>query len=217
MKVHTITGTGFSGNIYLVDAARPVLIDTGWSPDNTHAASQINEILEGRQLAHNILTHRHIDHVGGALSFQEEFGGDILAHEDDAQPLIDGDAVSTGATMFGGDIAPMEVSRLSDGDKIDLGDGEYLEVMHTPGHTIGSMCLIGRNGLFSGDTVFSDGGVGRWDLPTGDYDRLLASLEKLADLNVHDLYPGHGPPALGNAPEHLAMSLRAMKLYGRYG
>ena len=88
--------------------------------------------------------------------------------------------------------------------------------MHTPGHTIGSMCLIGKNCLFSGDTVFADGGVGRWDLDTGNYEQLLDSLEKLADIMVDDLYPGHGPSARGNAPDHLAMSLRALKMYGRY-
>ena len=79
------------------------------------------------------------------------------------------------------------------------------------------MCLVGQNALFSGDTVFADGGVGRWDLPSGDYDRLLASIEKLADIMVDDLYPGHGSSAIGNAPEHLAMSLKAMRMYGRYG
>lgn len=217
MKVHTLTGTGFSGNIFLIDAERPALIDTGWSTDIGYAAPQVNDILQGRRLAHIILTHRHIDHVGGALSFQEEFGGKMLAHEDDAQALIDGDAVSTGATLFGGDIAPMNVSRVAHGDKIDLGNEEFLEVMHTPGHTIGSMCLIGGNCLFSGDTVFADGGVGRWDLETGDYDQLLASVEKLADVMADDLYPGHGPSAIGNAPEHLAMGLKALRMYGRFG
>ena len=216
MKVHTLTGTGFSGNIFLADAEKPVLIDAGWSPDIDHAAAQVNDVLEGRQLAYIILTHRHIDHVGGALAFQEEFGGQILAHEDDADSLIAGDPVSTGARMFGGDISPMDVSKVSHGDKIDLGNDESLEVMLTPGHTIGSMCLLGQNSLFSGDTVFTDGGVGRWDLETGDYDQLLASIEKLTDIMVDDLYPGHGPSAIGNAPEHLAMGLKAMKMYGRF-
>ena len=217
MKVHTIAGAGFSGNIFLIDAEKPVLIDAGWSPDIGYAGTQVSEILQGRQLVHIILTHRHIDHVGGALAFQDEFGGEMLAHEDDAQSLIDGDADSTGARMFGGDISPMQVNKVSHGDKIDLGNDECLEVMHTPGHTIGSMCLIGQNAIFSGDTVFADGGVGRWDLETGDYDTLLASIEKLSTIMVDNLYPGHGPSAIGNAKEHLAMGLRALKMYGRFG
>ncbi len=217
MKVHTITGSGISGNIFLIDAEKPVLIDAGWSSDIDYAAAQVNDILGERKLAHIILTHRHIDHVGGALAFQDEFGGEMLAHEDDADSLIAGDAVSTGATMFGGDIAPMDVTKVAHGHKIDLGNDEFLEVMHTPGHTIGGMCLIGQKALFSGDTVFAGGGVDRWDLETGDYAQLLSSIEKLCDMMIDDLYPGHGPPAIGNAPEHLALSLQALKMHGRFG
>ena len=113
MKVHTITGSGISGNIFLIDAEKPVLIDAGWSSDIDYAAAQVNDILGERKLAHIILTHRHIDHVGGALAFQDEFGGEMLAHEDDADSLIAGDAVSTGATMFGGDITFCRMFALS--------------------------------------------------------------------------------------------------------
>ncbi len=201
----------------MIEAEKPVIIDTGASSNIDFAIAEVNEILQGKKLEYIILTHRHIDHVGGALAFQEEFGGEIIAHEDDAQCLIDGDSVSTGATMFGGEVSPMQVTTLAHGDKIDLGGGEFLEVMLTPGHTIGSMCLIGLNAIFSGDTVFADGGVGRWDLDTGNYEQLLASIEKLAEIEVNDLYPGHGPSAIGNAPKHLAMSLKALKMYGRFG
>ena len=64
--------------------------------------------------------------------------------------------------------------------------------------------------------MFTDGGVGRWDLENGNYEQLVASIEKLKDIVVDDLYPGHGPSAIGNAPEHLAMGLKAMKMYGRF-
>ena len=217
MRVHTIIDAGFSGNIFFIDAEKPTLIDAGLSSDISYASKQIHELLAGRKLDYIILTHRHIDHVGGALAFQDEFGGEIIAHEDDADSLIAGDSISTGARMFGGEIFPMVVTKVAHGDKIDLGNDEFLQVMLTPGHTIGSMCLIGGNCLFSGDTLFADGGVGRWDLETGNYEQLLASIEKLTDIMVDDLHPGHGPSALGNAPEHLAMSFRALKMYGRYG
>jgi glyoxylase-like metal-dependent hydrolase (beta-lactamase superfamily II) len=217
MKVHSIAGLGFSGNMFFVDAERPCLIDAGWDSDTEHSALQLRQLLKGRDLAYIILTHRHIDHVGGAMSFYGEFGGEMLAHADDAQPLISGDAESTGATMFGGDIQPMPVTALHDGDFIDLGGGEGLNVIHTPGHTVGSMCLLGSGNLFSGDTVFADGGVGRWDLDTGNYDQLLASLEKLAGLDVDNVYPGHGPSVKGMAREHIALSLRHIRLLGRFG
>ncbi len=217
MKVYAIEGFGFSGNIYLLDAEKPCLVDTGWEPDIAYCSEEVQHLLRGRRLEHVILTHRHIDHVGGAMSFYGEFGGDILAHEADAEALISGDQESTGATIFGGWILPMPVAKLTDGQTIDLGGGESLRVLHTPGHTVGSMCLISGNSLFSGDTVFADGGVGRWDLETGDYDQLLASVEKLSGLGMDNMYPGHGPCVEGDAGKHIDLSLRQLRIIGRYG
>jgi glyoxylase-like metal-dependent hydrolase (beta-lactamase superfamily II) len=215
--VHSIGGHGFSGNIFLIDAERPCLIDAGWDTDTRHSSAQVRKVLGVRKLAFIALTHRHIDHVGGTLSFREGFGGEILAHEDDAEPLIAGDPDSTGARMFGGEMSPIPARPLKDGERIDLGGGEFLQVMHTPGHTIGSMCLLGGGNLFSGDTIFADGGVGRWDLDTGNYDQLLASAEKLADADFENLYPGHGPSVIGSAKEHASLSLRHLRLIGRFG
>lgn len=217
MRVHAIEGHGFSGNIFLIDSEKPCLIDAGWDPDISYCTDQIKKILGGRRLHSIVLTHRHIDHVGGAMSFYGEFGGDLFAHADDAQALISGDQDSTGAKMFGGHIDPMPLAALSEGDRIDLGGGESLKVIHTPGHTVGSMCLIGHGCLFSGDTVFADGGVGRWDLDTGNYTQLLASVEKLSEFDIASLFPGHGPSVEGNAAAHLGLSLRHLRLIGRYG
>ena len=217
MRIHAIEGHGFSGNIFLIDSEKPCLIDSGWEPDISYCSEEIRKILGSRKLGTIVLTHRHIDHVGGAMGFYSEFGGDLLAHADDAAPLIAGDQDSTGARMFGGHIDPMPVAALSEGDEIDLGGGQRLRVIHTPGHTVGSMCLLGQGCLFSGDTVFADGGVGRWDLETGNYDDLLASVEKLASLEFDNLYPGHGPCVEGNAAAHIGLSLRHLRLIGRFG
>jgi hydroxyacylglutathione hydrolase len=59
--------------------------------------------------------------------------------------------------------------------------------------------------------------VGRWDLETGNYDLLLSSVAKLAELDINNLFPGHGPCVEGNAQAHLAMSLRHLRLIGRFG
>ncbi len=218
MMIHHIHGVGFSGNIFLLDAERPCLIDTGWDPDITHTGRQVGEILAGRKLAYIILTHRHIDHVGGASAFQQRFGGEILAHELDAEALKSGDMDSTGARLFGGRLSPLSVKAVKEGNKIELGDGDDLEVLHTPGHTIGSMCLLTPDAaLFSGDTVFSGGSVGRWDLETGNYEQLLASVERLAALDIQSLYPGHESPVEGDASDHLALSLKYIKIMGRFG
>lgn len=217
MKIYAIDGRGFSGNIFLVDTEKPCLIDTGSESDISFCSEHVRELLGERKLEFIILTHRHIDHVGGAMAFHDEFGGEILAHTDDAQPLIIGDQISTGARMFGGHVDPMPVTTLSDGEEIDLGGGEKLLVVHTPGHTIGSICLLGGNNLFSGDTIFADGGVGRWDLETGNYDMLLSSVEKLSGLDFDNLYPGHGPCVEENAQAHMALSVKHLRLIGRFG
>lgn len=218
MKIHFIQGMGFSGNMFLIDAEKPALIDAGWDSDVSYPAQSVERILEKRKLAYIVLTHRHIDHVGGTKGFQERFGGEILAHELDADALITGDPISTGARLFGGDISPMEVRKLAEGERIELGGADHLEVIHTPGHTVGSMCLLAPDkSLFSGDTVFSHGSVGRWDLETGNYRELLESVERLADMDIENLYPGHESSVEGGAGEHLAMSLKYLKSVGSYG
>jgi glyoxylase-like metal-dependent hydrolase (beta-lactamase superfamily II) len=217
MRVQAVEGRGFSGNIYLIDAQKPCLIDTGWEADISYCSEQVREALGGRPLSNIVLTHRHIDHVGGAMSFRGEFGGELLAHEMDAKSLQIGDQVSTGAALFGGEIPCMPVAGLRDGDHVDLGGGESLRVLHTPGHTVGSICLLGQGCLFSGDTIFADGGVGRWDLETGDYDGLLSSIEKLASLDFDAMFPGHGPAVERDAAAHASLSLRHLRVIGRYG
>ncbi len=218
MMVHFIEGGGFSGNIYLIEGTHPVMIDTGWDANIDKIAPQIERALDGKKLDKIILTHRHVDHVGGALAIKEHFGGTIYAQKKEAEALREGDPESTGARMFGTRIKPMEVEDLKDGDVIDLGDGGSLKVMETPGHTNGGICLLdNEDGLFSGDTVFTEGGVGRWDLPTGDVQMLLKSIETLAELPIVSLYPGHGMPAEKDGARHIKLSLRSLKGYGIYG
>lgn len=81
---------------------------------------------------------------------------------------------------------------VSEGDKVTVGDMEF-DVMETPGHTVGSICFIGKDIIFSGDTLFQ-GSCGRTDLPTGDWDDIKKSLKRLAALpGDYQVYSGHGP------------------------
>ena len=82
---------------------------------------------------------------------------------------------------------------LGEGDIIDIGNLRF-SIIHTPGHTPGGICLLGQGVLFSGDTLFNSG-VGRYDLPGGDYEQLINSLrKKLMPLPEETIvYPGHGP------------------------
>ncbi len=135
-------------------------------------------------------THYHFDHIGGNGYFEN---GKIWIHEKDAPIVEKGDTEATVADFFGGNIRPMKVDKkLKEGDKIKFGDLN-LDVIHTPGHTPGSICLYEpkQKILFSGDTVFANG-FGRTDLPGGNPEDLKRSLDKLAKLNVDKILPGHG-------------------------
>jgi glyoxylase-like metal-dependent hydrolase (beta-lactamase superfamily II) len=103
---------------------------------------------------------------------------------------------------------PMKISALKEGDIVDGGD-VVLEVLHTPGHSAGSICLLDREtrDLFSGDTVFTNGGVGRWDLPTGDHSPLISSLKRLSKLKIRGIFPGHGPYYEDDGNSHVDMGL----------
>ncbi len=139
-------------------------------------------------------THAHFDHVGASALLARETGAPILLHQDDV-PLYA--ALREQGRMFGLPVPePGTVDRLiADGDRVACGAGS-LEVMHTPGHSPGSVCfrLHGARGLlFSGDTLFRRG-IGRTDLFGGSYDQILSSLTRRllplpGDLAV---IPGHG-------------------------
>jgi glyoxylase-like metal-dependent hydrolase (beta-lactamase superfamily II) len=148
-----------------------------------------------------VLTHRHFDHVGGAADLASKFNAEVLIHVDDADCVEGGDNASTAADAFGAKLKPIKVTRVAEDDVISTGDNE-LTVLHTPGHTTGSICLYERRKRFliAGDTVFV-GGVGRWDLPTGNRRELKNSIRTLLMLQPQDMYPGHGPTAIGNATE----------------
>ena len=96
-----------------------------------------------------------------------------------------------------------------------MGPWRY-EVLHTPGHSPDAIALWHPESrtLIPGDTVYADGGIGRWDLQGGDYDQLVASLQRLADLDAETMYPGHGPSVLDGAVKHIQQGLRMAKLYG---
>ena len=127
-------------------------------------------------------------------------GAEVCIHTADA-PGLANDLLSA-AMMFGERAPPVPATRLlKDGDRVG-----GLLVIHTPGHTPGGICLYdsGARDLISGDTVFSDGGFGRTDLPGGDEAALRDSLERLAALDVKGLYPGHGSPVETGGSRHIA-------------
>ncbi len=134
-----------------------------------------------------INTHGHFDHIG-ANNF---FNLSVYIHKDDADFLTDPEK-NLSSLFYSPYVCKNSIVELNDGDKIKIGK-IILEVLHTPGHTPGSICLKTENILFTGDTVFENG-IGRTDFPFGDEEKLIKSIkEKIIILPDNtEIYPGHG-------------------------
>jgi glyoxylase-like metal-dependent hydrolase (beta-lactamase superfamily II) len=211
-KIRQIGGIGYDSNIYFIDCTKPILIDTGTGFHNNDTLEKLNNLKHIDKLSKIILTHNHADHSGGADKISSEYGVKLYANEADGEALVQGNGNITGATMFGFDQPKLEIDFVEDGSTIDCGDLE-LRVIHTPGHSPGSISLYDEDtkSLICGDLAFMDGGVGRWDLPGGDYKTLVSSYEKVLKLDIENFYPGHGPGNEGDAKKYIEMSYRYLK------
>ncbi|MCK4455769.1 MAG: MBL fold metallo-hydrolase [Thermoplasmata archaeon] len=214
MEVRLIADPGYDANMYLVMSGTSILIDTGTGLSPEECVNSLSEFIDPKDIDRIILTHRHIDHVGGAKALSEACDATLYASEDEAPSLRSGDQVTTAARMFGKNLDKLDVESIGYGDVIEIG-AEGLRVIHTPGHTKGSICLYeeGTKSLLCGDTVFAYGGVGRWDFPTGNLQELVESVKGLTEIPVENLYPGHGPVVQGNAHKHIQASYRSLKVY----
>ena len=158
---------------------------------------EANRILSGLQkkgleLKYIINTHGHFDHVGGNKALKDKTGAPILIHRAEA-PMLDHLAESAAVWGMRIENSPPADRLLEDGDQITFGE-ITLEVIHTPGHSLGGIALFTPNDLFVGDTLFA-GSIGRTDFPGGDYDTLIASVRKRLFVLSDDVrvFPGHGP------------------------
>ncbi len=143
----------------------------------------------GLRIMKIINTHGHVDHVMGNAQMKELTGAPILIHEADAAWMHQ--QSPSMFQMFGGRPSPPADMTLRHGDRIQVG-GVNLEVLHTPGHSPGGVCLYMPQAVFTGDTLFV-GGVGRTDLPGGSWQVLLDSInQRLFSLPGETVvYPGH--------------------------
>ena len=137
-----------------------------------------------------VSTHGHWDHIGDNAAVAEHTGAEIAVHPADRDRLLRPEPIWA---PF--DIVPsVPAVELAEGGEVRFGDIR-LRVLHTPGHTDGSVCLLAEDEgvLYSGDTLFA-GGWGRVDLPGGDPDAMVASLARLTGLEDGiGVFPGHGP------------------------
>lgn len=198
-EIVMVEGRGFDSNVY---AFEDVLVDTG-------TGANINYILESLEqgginpadLSLIVNTHNHYDHVGGNRFLDLK----VAMHQEDAESLEKGDDLATAARMFGDSLGEMRVDW-----KLQEGDNIYdFEVLHTPGHTSGGICLYDGETLISGDTVFADGGFGRIDLG-GSVQDMQESLKRLSELQVKYLLPGHGP-CTDEGSRHIQLAYRILK------
>ncbi|MBC7107829.1 MAG: MBL fold metallo-hydrolase [Methanomassiliicoccales archaeon] len=210
MSVHCLPGVGLDSNIYVVTGNDPFIVDTGTGIHIRQVIDQISRVISPQKIGRIVLTHRHYDHIGGARFLMKEFGAEVYIHNLDAPPLREGDGWATLSELGGIKTEPIDVKSIREGDVFSSGDHEF-RVYHTPGHTAGSIVLFDdiTGSLICGDTVFV-GSVGRWDLPSGDYDELVKSLHRLLSLDAVNLYPGHGPFSLGDAKHQILSALRCL-------
>ncbi|MDK2826927.1 MAG: hydroxyacylglutathione hydrolase [Methanolobus sp.] len=204
---HFIIGL-YDANSYLINGK--ILVDTGMSTEGLISAIRENIDIEDLELI--ILTHCHYDHTASAQAIADISGAKIAIHKDD-ELLLSNDTISA-AAMFGNKAPAIKPDMLlEEGDRIPIGDEEELEVIHTPGHTPGGICLYEANSksLFSGDTVFPNGSIGRTDFQGGNRNQLTESINKLVQLDVKTLYPGHGEVTSNDVNTQIQFSLRMSK------
>lgn len=195
-KITFILGFNIDSNCYLIDDN--ILVDTGAGQNKDYLFSKLRDNgVEPEDIELVVNTHCHFDHIGGNCFFPN---AKIAVHKLDAISIKNEDTLGTSMSAFGnGDNSRVDIE-LVEGDKI-----ADFEVIHTPGHTKGGICLWDGENLICGDTIFAGGGVGRMDIG-GDYQDMKNSVEKLMQLDIIALYPGHGPIVEKNGKEHIKMS-----------
>lgn len=185
MKVESFITSPIGTNTYLVsENGRGILIDVGSDGEDLY----LYALKEGISIEAVLLTHGHFDHANGCAELQQK-GIKIYIHEADAEKLY----TYKGMAAFAGvKLNAFKADEfVEDGETLSL-MGKKINVLHTPGHSKGSVCYVIDDSVFCGDTLFC-GSYGRYDFYDGDLNELKNSAKKIFSLNGdYKLYPGHG-------------------------
>jgi len=191
MKVRKLIVGPLEANCYILwdeESKEAVVIDPGGEGERILKAIRRNSL----KVIYIVDTHAHIDHIEANDFIREKTNAPLLIHSADVSLLEDLEANLS--TMMGNSKAFLPPTGvLKDEDKIKVGRF-HLQILHTPGHTPGSICLYVDDKLFTGDTLFA-GGIGRADFPRSSLKQLQGSIQKkiLKFPSEVVVYPGHGP------------------------
>ena len=194
MEIITLFPDGFASNCYIIHNGKEAYV-----VDPSVPCERILFELEKRSLSliGALLTHGHFDHIFSADSLRDATGAPLFVHEADAEMLTDAKK-NAYFFFFRKEFRAKEPEKLlCDGDTLPLGK-EQLKVIHTPGHSLGSVCYDAGDKLITGDTVFAES-FGRCDLYGGDRLSLTRSIKALEELSKNEdkiIYPGHGERAM---------------------
>jgi len=189
MIIEQIQIGGFEIFCYILgdpETGEGIVVDPGGSAEVVIKRAEARGIKKIKLIVN---THGHVDHVAGNKQLQEATGAPIAIHELEADALANPNKMMM--MMFNAKPSPAPTVLLKDGDEIKFGN-ESIKVIHTPGHTVGGICLHWPGYVITGDTLFV-GGVGRTDLPGGSFDVLQSSIKNilfsLPDETI--VLPGH--------------------------
>jgi hydroxyacylglutathione hydrolase len=178
MRIQKIVVGQLDVNCYIVSddaTAEALIIDPGDEDEKIIAYLDAN----GLKPVYVVFTHAHYDHVCAVRELHDRYQAIILMHEKELTTY----RMTTQLCIpwgFAPEDFPEPEKTVKDGDTVNIGTLSFT-IMHTPGHTPGSICIYGENILFTGDTLFK-GSAGRTDLAGGDFSLLSQSLEKLMSL-----------------------------------
>ena len=201
-------GVGYDCNVYLIDGE--LIVDTGTGIFFPEMKEEIERMYDISKITNIVNTHCHFDHTGGDKKFRDWLKAEIAIHENDKKALETG--VNTMAEAFGEKARTVTIDRvLKNNDKIKTTNFNF-EVIWTPGHSPGSICLYEKKKkiLISGDTIFEDG-IGSTDFPGSDRNQLHKSLKKISELSIDYLLPGHGMPKIGGINFMIRQSIMVSK------